>query len=192
LWDLGKPTPVLADEVSRALAAGRVSVASAVLIPGCGASYDVRALADMGFLRVVGVDIVEEAVARARAVVGGAPGAELLRADFFSDERLAVGSFAFIFDYTFFCALPPTLRAAWGARTAALLAPGGRLLTLAFPLATEVAAADDPAAAGPPFPVSIEAYRRVLEPHGVTVEDGPRNNSLSVRAAEQVVWWCKK
>ena len=192
LWDLGKPTPLLGDEVTKALATGRLSVSAvrAVLVPGCGAAYDVRALSEVGFLRVVGADIAEDAIARARAVVGDARGAELLVADFFKDERLAPGSFDFIFDYTFFCALPPALRAAWGARTAALLSPGGKLLTLAFPLSAD-AAAEDPGAAGPPFPVSIAEYKRALEPNGLFIIDGPRESPISVRAGEAAVWWAR-
>ena len=48
---------------------------------------------------------------------------ELLCADFFAFD--AEGGFDFIFDYTFFCALPPSMRGAWGKRTAELLKPGG-------------------------------------------------------------------
>jgi hypothetical protein len=193
LWDLEGPTPALLDEVTTALADGRLSLAHSVLVPGCGAAYDVRALADKGFARVVGADITEEAIARATTVVGDAPTAQLLCADFFCDARLEAGSFHFIFDYTMFCAITPGQRAAWGARMAALLAPGGRLLTLAFPLADDAEAAD-PEAAGPPHPVSEAAYRRALAPHGLRQECAPRASPLTVpwRAVnEAVIWWVK-
>jgi SAM-dependent methyltransferase len=189
LWDLGGPTAVLADEVARPGAAA----GGAALVGGCGAGYDLVTLARAGFARVVGVDVAEEACARARAALAaaGAPaGAEVLCADFFADARLVEGTFDFVFDYTFFCAIPPARRAAWGARTAALLRSGGRLLTLAFPLDTDAAAAA-PDAAGPPFPVSLAAYRAALEPHGVRLVDGPRASAASVRAGEAVVWWEK-
>ena len=65
-----------------------------------------------------------------------------------------------------------------------------RLAALAFPLASDELAAD-PAAPGPPHPVSLQAYRAALEPHGLVLEDGPRASPLSVRAQEQVVWWSK-
>lgn len=51
-------------------------------------------------------------------------------------------------------ALPPALRPDWAARTAALLAPGGVLYTLQFPLGASVET-------GPPFGVSREAYAEV-------------------------------
>lgn len=52
-------------------------------------------------------------------------------------------------------ALPPSLRPAWAARTAALLAPGGVLYTLQFPLGAFEG--------GPPFAVSREAYSEARE-----------------------------
>ena len=192
MWDLGQQTPVLLEEVTREAAAGRLPREGAsALVPGCGAAYDVAALAAF-FPRVVGCDIVEEAVARGREVVAGAAGAEVVQADFFAAPAGGplAGTFGFIFDYTFFCAIPPALRAPWGARMAALLAPGGRLLTLAFPLASDEAAAD-PAAPGPPHPVSVAEYRKALEPHGVEMEGEPRESPASVRK-ELVIWWRRK
>jgi SAM-dependent methyltransferase len=201
LGDLGAPTPTLLDEVDRAVADGSLRPAEcAALVPGCGAAYDVRALAERGVARVVGADICEEAVVRARAVAGDAlrasGRAELIVADFFdaADARLAPASFDLIFDYTMFCAISPPQRAAWGARMGALLRPGGRLLTLAYPLAADELAAD-PLAPGPPHPVSLAEYRRALEPHGFRVEPGcPRASPTSVPARvsnEQVIWWSR-
>ncbi len=76
-------------------------------------------------------------------------------------------------------------------RMATLLRPGGSLLTLAFPLAPDEVAAD-PMAAGPPHPVSIAEYRRVLEPHGFKISAGPRPSAMSVaaRAGTESVVWC--
>ena len=42
--------------------------------------------------------------------------------------------FSFAFDYTFFCAIPPTVRAKWGERNGDVVRPGGLLVALAFPL----------------------------------------------------------
>ena len=76
---------------------------------------------------------------------------------------------------------------------ARLLRPGGRLLTLAYPMAPDAVAAD-PNAAGPPHPVSAAEYQRVLEPHGVRADGAPRAHALSkpTRAHnEMVIWWTK-
>ena len=199
MWDLGAPTPVIQDEVARALAdGGRLALAggATVLVPGCGAAHDVRALAELpGVRRVVGADIVEQAAAAARAIVGGSAKAEVLCADFFAadDGRLEAGAFDLIVDYTFFCAIAPAQRAAWGARMAALLRPGGKLLTIVYPVAADALAAD-PAAPGPPHPVSVAELARALGPHGIVAEGEPRASALSVpqRAANEViVWWSK-
>ena len=210
LWDLKGATPVIQAEVRAALEDGRVPRGGAVLVPGCGAAHDVRALAAQG-LRATGADIVEAAVEAARAAIaaeasaaGGsasaaAGSASVVCADFFdasaaSAAGLADGAFDLLVDYTFFCAIVPAQRAAWGARVARLLRPGARLLTIAYPLAPDAAAAD-PKAAGPPHPVSVAQYRAALEPHGVEMEGEPRASALSVpqRAAnELVVWWRRR
>ncbi|KAI0470733.1 S-adenosyl-L-methionine-dependent methyltransferase [Xylariaceae sp. FL0804] len=77
--------------------------------------------------------------------------------DFLDDEwRRAEGVpevFDLIFDYTFFCALPPSLRPAWGRRMRELLAPdGGRLVCLEFP------SEKDPGEPGPPWAAPPHAY----------------------------------
>jgi SAM-dependent methyltransferase len=196
LWDLGAPTAALLDELDSEIAVGSlVPAACSVLIPGCGSAYDVRAIAERGFRHVLGVDICEEAITRAHGIVGKElleTGAAALRVvDFFDEAAIPPASFDFVFDYTMFCAITPAQRAGWGTRMATLLRPGGSLLTLAFPLAPDEVAAD-PMAAGPPHPVSIAEYRRVLEPHGFTITAGPRPSAMSVAAragTESVVWW---
>lgn len=192
LWDLSGPTAAALDEFNKASADGRLPPSgSKIFIPGCGSGYDVASLAKSERFKpsvVLGLDIAPEAVERARDIVGDTPGAEVVSGDFFTHP---LEQFDLVFDYTFFCALPPSLRPKWGERTAALVKPGGRLLTLAFPLATDDMARD-PNANGPPFPVSEGVYRDALEPHGLRLESGPYRNELSVRGAELVIWWLKE
>lgn len=77
-------------------------------------------------------------------------------------------TFDFIFDYTFFCALHPSMRSSWGEQMAKLLTPGtGRLLTIMFPMLPTTANRLD----GPPFPVTVEDYRAVLEPRGIVMDE---------------------
>ena len=149
LWDLNGPTPVLVDEVKKAIERQHLSLNETVLVPGCGAAYDVKSLSDIGMKHVVGIDLAEEAIERAIIINENVPNIDLFCGDFFLDKRLMNESFSFVFDYTFFCAIPPSLRSKWGARVASLLKPGGRLLTLAFPIADDVIA-NDPDVAGPP------------------------------------------
>jgi SAM-dependent methyltransferase len=103
--------------------------------------------------------------------------------------------FDFIFDYTFFCALPPALRPKWGQQTANLLRPEtGQLLTFMFPLIPVVPNAGKELQ-GPPFPVQALDYLQVLEParmHMMTAEPYSSPDSVPARAEmELVCWWSR-
>jgi hypothetical protein len=67
--------------------------------------------------------------------------------------------FDFIYDYTFLCALDPSIRTLWASKMADLIKPGGELLTLIFPI-SEIKEG------GPPFKVSLEAVKNLLTPVG--------------------------
>ncbi|KAI8580504.1 hypothetical protein K450DRAFT_237366 [Umbelopsis ramanniana AG] len=75
--------------------------------------------------------------------------------DFFTFD-VPAEKFSLIFDYTFFCALPPSLRTQWGQRMADLIPSGGTLICLLYPI--------DGHEGGPPFAVTVEAYKAALEP----------------------------
>lgn len=83
-------------------------------------------------------------------------------ADFF--EFVPEKKFNLIFDYTFFCALDPSMRQQWANKMKELLHEEGELITLMFPVDNTL-----PRDQGPPFPVSPEIYRSVLEPAGLTL-----------------------
>lgn len=114
-------------------------------------------------------------------------------------NRSEEASFDFIFDYTFFCAIPPTRRKEWGERTSQLLVPEtGRLLTFMFPILKQDDYTDESDSSclptkGPPFPVTVKDYRRVLEPVGVQMEsDHAYENRDTVPqrvGTELVCWW---
>jgi methyl halide transferase len=88
--------------------------------------------------------------------------AHVVGGDFFEwtdgDKPFDVG-----FDYTFFCALSPHMRAKWGPAWHRLLRPGGLLVTLIFPVD------EDQNRQGPPWPVTPEMYKEALEPYGFTL-----------------------
>ena len=131
------------------------------LVPGCGAGYDVFTLAS-DEREVVGLDIAPtaaerfEALRRERGIA--AERATIVSADFFAFDA---EPFDLIFDYTFLCALDPSVRPTWAKRVDALLADGGELVTLIFP-----AVAEPPLGQGPPFPLHPADVRGLLEPIG--------------------------
>ncbi len=148
------------------------------------------------FSHVQGVDIAPLAVERCKEALnkrGAETSPETLRkiavqqADFFTFRPPA--RFDFVFDYTFFCAIEPSMRVEWAQQMHRLIAPGGLLFTLVFPIG------DYPH--GPPFAVSVDAYRKLLdreclENNGFRVVYGPVESGATVSARtgrELVVVW---
>ncbi len=143
----------------------------AALVPGMGRGYDLEAVARSGrYARVVGVDISERACRSARDYLDHLDLPRRIHhvvcADFFTHD---FGSrFDLVLDYTFLCALPPALRTKWAQRMAQLVAPGGFLVTLIFPIVDRDV--DD----GPPHAVSLDLFNQILPPVGFVAVDGPR------------------
>ena len=66
-----------------------------------------------------------------------------------------------------------------------------QLLTLLYPIATDADAAN-PTCTGPPHPVSVAEYKRVLDPHHITLVGEPTRSPLSVerrRDVEMYAFW---
>lgn len=149
-WDAGASPPSLVDLLRRDLVPpGRV------LVPGCGAGYDLATLAHPD-REVIGLDLSEEARARFEAAHRALPGRVIYEVtDFFSYEPEA--GFDFVWDYTFFCALDPEKRSAWSEKMTQLIEPSALLATLLFPF-------EDPISdrRGPPWPVNAAMVRSVL------------------------------
>lgn len=172
-WDRGEPSPALVDLLnerkgllSQAVTEGRRKKA---LVPGCGRGYDVLLLASKGY-DAVGLEISESAVEQCQELFKrerssyfeGSPdhgSCDFVLGDFFKDDWLSSAtsggsSFDLIYDYTFFCALPPKARPKWASRMSQLLSTGqeARLVCLEFPTYKA------PDTGGPPFGVIPEAY----------------------------------
>lgn len=146
-WDAGAPAPALIDFLE-----GGTDWGGKALVPGCGAGYDVFALARHGF-EAHGLDIAPSVVQvfegkRDEASIS-ADQAKILIEDFFSWTPAA--PYDLIWDYTFLCAIQPERREAWVERMSTLLADTGRLVTLIFPVDPSnpsPSTSDEP---GPPF-----------------------------------------
>lgn len=99
--------------------------------------------------------------AELRATTSPATSPQYLTRDFFElaaeDDHL--GAYDLIWDYTFFCALPPGVRDAWASSMERLLKPRGVLVTLMFPL---VEGPDVDRDQGPPYPLTRAIYERHL------------------------------
>ncbi|KIK65904.1 hypothetical protein GYMLUDRAFT_70165 [Collybiopsis luxurians FD-317 M1] len=150
------------------------------MIPGCGRGFDTIYLASaLGWDYVLGADVSETALAAANEYVlltttlfvppylhrflktKGVPPSvaskvRFEKADFFKYSVPDADKFDLIYDYTFYVAIPPSMRPAWGAKMQELVKPGGHLITLMFPHVKE------PYKLGPPFWSSFDNYIEVL------------------------------
>ena len=115
---------------------------------------------------VVGLDLSPTAIKAAEDRLRALPpelsppagSAQFLCGSFFDLPSDAASQFSLVYDYTFLCALDPSIREQWARKMADLVAPGGLLVTLVFPICEKEG--------GPPFKVSLELYRQLLEPVG--------------------------
>ncbi|KAK9237826.1 S-adenosyl-L-methionine-dependent methyltransferase [Lipomyces kononenkoae] len=173
LWDRGGPSPALIDVIEQLpelfnpwTPEGRRKKA---FVPGCGKGYDVVMLALHGFdaygldISATGVSIAEECASTEMihpqacnfgentGAVQNPGNTYFIQGDFFKSdwESKVIESrddkFDLIYDYTFLCALPPSLRSPWAERMSELLSSGGQLVCLEFPMYK------DPALPGPPW-----------------------------------------
>ncbi|KAI1434280.1 S-adenosyl-L-methionine-dependent methyltransferase [Xylaria sp. CBS 124048] len=165
-WDRGGPSMALYDLLKEnpngAIPLPGENSPKTALVPGCGRGHDVLLLSSFGY-DVYGLDVsskaLEEAEANAaKSLAEGLYATEgwkrgtlnWINQDFLAkDWKDVKPSFDLIFDYTFFCALPPPMRPAWAARMASLLAPGGRMICLEFPSEKKFSEPGPPWAAPP-------------------------------------------
>lgn len=166
LWDggLAKGSRFDVAGVSLPLAAEfgkRPRSGTSALVPGCGRAYDAKFLAEQGFESVVALDLSPTACQAAQKEIGSSSSMVQARVDvqcgdFF--EVLSSQKFDFIWDNTFLCALDPAVRTLWAEKMSTLLADDGELLTCVFPIG--------PRNGGPPFAMSVDLVRSLLEPAG--------------------------
>jgi len=159
MFDTGTPSPALVKEIEE----GRVPAGKA-LVPGCGRGYDVLALAAPDRV-ALGIELSETAVESALAFKADngtdtctcPENARIEQGNFFNVKD----TFDFVYDYTFLCALDPSVREDWAEHMARLVKPGGLLMTLIFPINPA-----RPANEGPPFPVTLDLLEELLVARG--------------------------
>jgi len=173
------------------------------LVPGMGRGYDIQALVSEQRY-VIGMDISPTGVKEASTYLSSVIPShlvsqyELITGDFFSYQPTEL--FSFIYDYTFLCALLPSVRTQWAEQMSKLIQPGGILMCLEFPLGPygETHPKDQPLdyTKGPPFLLSKQLYHTLLEPVGFEcIEENDIDPALSnpKRAGvEAVSLWRKK
>jgi len=125
-WDKGAPHPALLDWLSRNPLSGQI------LVPGCGAGHDVRALSRHPGSVVTGLDLAPGA--KALAETFPKVGRETYRiGDFLAwHQTEESGGFDAVFEHTCFCAIEPDRRPHYARSAAHSLKPGGLLLAIFY------------------------------------------------------------
>ena len=157
-FDKGCPSPLLVKYIDE----GRIPTGKA-LVPGCGRGYDVFALASKERY-AIGLELSEVAAESALKYhqelalpSDKMENAEIQTQNFFDVPSSYFQDFDFVYDYTFLCALDPSIRTEWAQQMHKVLKPGGILLTLIFHINPE-----RPITQGPPFRVSLEVVEELL------------------------------
>lgn len=124
-----------------------------ILIPGGGNSYEAEYLYRSGFKNTNVVDLSETALSNLKSRVPEFPDKNLIHKNFFDLET----KYDLIIEQTFFCAIDPSLRSNYVAKTHDLLLEKGKLVGLLFniPLNKD----------HPPFGGSKEEYRSLFDPY---------------------------
>ena len=160
-WDAGKSSPIIV-QISN-------SIRGPALVPGVGAGYDCFTFGSAllnssdSSKEVVGVDISPTAVNVANTNLASLPNlnnVSFVNDDFFHFAYLNSNKqkFKTIFDYTFLCALPPSMRLDWAKAMRNLVHEDGELITLVYPIGEYEG--------GPPYAMSTKLVTELLEKEG--------------------------
>lgn len=132
-----------------------------IFVPGCGRGYDLVTFVKAGAKEVLGLELAPSAVSVASEYIQSqlasqSSQATVIQGDFFTHKDESSQGYDVGYDYTFLCALMPEMRAKWGTSWHRVLRPGGFLVTLIFPVDSEMEQK------GPPWPVTPELYKGLL------------------------------
>ena len=169
-WDIGQVSTPLKEYIDQLQHKD-----IAILIPGCGNSYEAAYLLQQGFTNVTVIDIAPLLVQQLLQKFSDYTGNQLtvIAGDFF---RLQ-GQYDLILEQTFFCALEPSLRPQYAIKMKELLKPGGTLAGVLFNRDFE---------GGPPFGGNTGEYQQLFAPLFTIKTMAPCYNSIVPRAGAEV------
>lgn len=175
-WDIGYVSPPIKEHIDQL-----TNKNVAILIPGCGNSYEAEYLLQQGFTNITLVDISPLLTERLAAKFSQYLGRQLsiITSDFFALE----GQYELIIEQTFFCTLPPALRKNYVHKMYSLLKPGGKLVGVLFDREFE---------GGPPFGGSLEEYKGLFTQQFTLHTLAPCYNSIKPRSGAEVFLIAKK
>ncbi len=172
-WDHGAAHPELLARLAAGALTPPFQTASA-LVPGCGRGHDALALARAGW-RVTALDLVGELGDELQpelALLGGCFEA----GDALSWARHPV---QLLFDHTFFCAIEPQRRAAFGELARTVVEAGGEVVSLMFPVDK------DAALGGPPYGFGLRDLQQALGSQFLLTEHSRVEHAIPSRSHAQ-------
>lgn len=173
-WDLGGATPVF-----KRLASSARFKPGRMLVLGAGRGYDAREFSRHGF-DVMAVDFAANAVNEMKRLAEDDAPVEILQQDMFTFPNEYDGTFDYILEYVFFCAIDPNRRNEYADVVTRLLKPNGLFIDLAYPL--------DGRKNGPPFGFSEKELLELFEKRGFKLlsREKPDESISRRKAAEEL------
>lgn len=173
-WDIGYPSPPITTYFESLASQHAQAKDAALLIPGCGNAYEAEYLHSQGFKNVHLLDWAAEPLEAFSKRVPDFPKSHLHQGDFFTHS----GSYDFVVEQTFFCAINPSLRPDYVLQVHKLLVPEGKLVGLFW---------DDPMFDNrPPFGGSRQEYRELFQAKFEILSLDPALDSIGPRAGREV------
>lgn len=163
-WDIGQVAPPIQEFIDSI-----TDKNAKILIPGCGNCYEAIYLLQQGFSAITLIDIAPTLVDSLQEKFKNDPEIQVILGDFFEHQ----GSYDYILEQTFFCALAPQNRTLYVSKMKELLAPKGVLFGLLFDREFE---------SGPPFGGSINEYKNLFESDFKIIKLEKSRNSIQPRA----------
>jgi len=172
-WDFGGVPAALKSFLARSPAPGRV------LIPGCGAGYEIQAFHAAEF-DVTAIDFSPAAFDQAKRVLGALAN-KFIVGDFFTYD-FGPRRFDLIYERTFLCSMPPARWPDYANRMADLVTPGGRLIGVFL--------YGQPSSGGPPYPLTDEQAQELFQRNFQPVRSELMTDSLPLfRGMERWQEW---
>jgi len=175
-WDKGYASPPLIEFLKLQSILGRV------LVPGCGAGHDVRALAAEG-VEVVGLDIAPRGIDKAETFPVSCDERYVL-GDFLNLGKQYHHAFDWIVEHTCLCAIDPSEREAYARSVAQALKPDGKYLAIFFREVSDYQGNE------PPHPISREQSDALFGDSFELIKSFVPQQTYPSRAigAEEVSW----
>jgi methyl halide transferase len=175
-WDLGEVSPPIKAYVDQIKAKD-----IAILIPGCGNTYEAEYLLQQGFTNITVLDVSPTLVKALQQKFANNSNIKVIEGDFFNH----LGSYDLILEQTFFCAVNPSLRQQYAIKMNEVLNSNGKLVGVLFDKEFEFA--------GPPFGGCKCKYIGYFEPYfSMPIFEHCYNSHSSRKAIELFIKLIKK